>query len=384
MRVSAQLLAAPQGTIIWSDRIDVAATDLIRIQDELSERIVDSLSLPLAARDQQVLRRDVPASAKAYELYLRGNSHFYHPENWTIARDLFIECVAEDPHYAPAWARLGRCYRLTAKFASDTVEQMRESLKRADVAFRTAFELNPDLPLAHHLYTPLETDLGRAEEAMLRLVRRARQRRADAELYAGLVHACRYCGLLEASIAAAEQARHIDPQISTSVAQTYWMRGEFERALEGFGPHGFFIGLPYVSLGRNEEAIEAAQASATLVRDPTTRSYQTILPLLLARRSDECQRLLDELAPRNPDPESVFHIARTYAKLDAIGPAVVQFARAVDSGFCCPEAFTRDPWLDSVRTNRGFVEALARAQVRHDQAARKFREAGGERLLKLS
>ena len=384
IRVTAQLLAAPQGTIIWSDRIDVAATDLIRIQDELTERIVDSLSLPLTVPDQQQLRRDAPASAKAYELYLRGNAHFYDSEHWPIARDLFVECVAEDPHYAPAWARLGRCYRLTAKFRSETVEEMRENLKRADIAFRTAFELNPDLPLAHHLYTPLETDLGRAEEALLRLVRRARQRRADAALYAGLVHACRYCGLLDASVAAAEQAKHIDPQISTGVALTYWMRGEYERALEGAGLHGFFTGLEYLSIGRPDEAIKAAEASANVVRDPTTRQYQTIVPLLIKGRTEECRRVLDELAPRNPDPESVFYIARTYAKLGAIDSAVTQFARSVDSGFCVPSTFARDPWLDSIRDQPGFVDALARAQVRHDQAARKFEAAGGLRLLKTS
>ena len=384
LRISAQLLAAPEGTIIWSDRIDVPVDDLIRIQDELTERIVDSLSLPLASRDQQMLRRDAPASAKAYELYLRGNSHFYHSENWTIARDLFIECVTEDPRYAPAWARLGRCYRLTAKFRSATVSEMKENLKRADVAFRNAFEINPDLPVAHHLYTPLETDLGRAEEAMLRLVRRARQRRADPELYAGLVHACRYCGLLEASVAAQEHARRLDPQISTSVAQTFWMLGEFERAIDGFGPHGFFLGLPFVSLGRTAEALAAAEQASAVVRDATTRSYQKILPLLLTGRKVECEQLLDELAPRNPDPESVFHIARTYARLGAIDSAVAQFGRAVDSGFFCAPAFALDSWLDPLRDHRLFTEAVARAQVRHAQAVRKFREAGGERLLGLT
>src|SRR4029453_16808811 len=107
--------------------------------------------------------RDVPASVRAYELYLRGNSHFYDSGKWSVARDLFVECVKEDPRYAPAWAALGRCYRLTAKFGSPTIEEVEENLRRADVAFRKAFDLNPDLPPAHHLYTNVETDLGRAE-----------------------------------------------------------------------------------------------------------------------------------------------------------------------------------------------------------------------------
>ena len=381
LRVSAQLLGVPEGTIIWSDRIDVATDDLIRIQDELSERIVDSLSLPLAARDQQLLRRDVPASARAYELYLRGNSLFYSSDQWTIARDLYVECVAEDPAYAPAWARLGRCYRLTAKFMSATVAEMTDHMKRAEVAFRHAFEINPDLPIAHHLYTPLETDLGRSEEAMLRLVRRARQRRADPELYAGLVHACRYCGLLDASVAAHDQARRLDPQIATSVAQTYWLLGEFEKAVDGFGPHGFFFGLPYVSLGRHEEALAATEQASAVVRDATTRSYQKILPLLLRGETTACRELLDDLAPRNPDPESIFHIARTYAKLGVLDAAAVQFSRAVDAGYSCVSAFDRDSWLEPMRAVPAFVDAMARARVRHADAVRKFRDAGGERLL---
>ena len=380
LRVNAQLLGVPDGTIIWSDRIDVAMDDLLRIQDELTERIVDSLSLPLAARDQQLLHRDTPASAKAFELYLRANSFFYSSDQWTVARELYVACVAEDPGYAPAWARLGRCYRLTAKFLSATVAEMRDHLKRADVAFRNAFEINPDLPLAHHLYTPLETDLGRSEEAMLRLVRRARQRRADPELYAGLVHACRYCGLLDASLAAHAQARRLDPQISTSVAQTHWVLGEFEKSINGFG-QGFFSGLPYVSLGRQAEALAATEQASVVVRDATTREYQRILPLVLRGQHQECRALLDELAPRNPDPESIFYIARTYARIGALDEAVAQFGRAVDSGYFCAPAFDRDEWLDPLRTHPDFVSALARAHLRHAGAVHKFRDAGGDRLL---
>jgi eukaryotic-like serine/threonine-protein kinase len=382
LRVSAQLLAVPDGTIMWSDRMDVAIDDLIRIQDELTARIVDSLALPLASREQQLLHRDVPASPKAYELYLRANSFFYSTEDWTIARDLYVECVTEDPAYAPAWARLGRCYRLTAKFRSASVGEMRDHLKRAEVAFRNAFEANPDLPLAHHLYTALETDLGRAEAAMLRLVRRARERRADPHLYAGLVHACRYCGLLDASVAAHDLAKRLDPQIATSVAQTYWLRGEYDRLPELGGLGGFFHGLHFVALGRNEDALVAAEQASAVVTDATTRSYQKIVPLLLKGDHDACRALLDDLAPRNPDPESIFHIARMYARLGAIGSAVMQFARAVDAGYFSVATFERDDWLDPLRHDPRFIAALARARIRHDDAVRKFRDAGGERLLR--
>jgi eukaryotic-like serine/threonine-protein kinase len=352
------------------------------VQDELGQRIADSLAVPLGPSEQQLLRRDVPVSPRAYDLYLRANHIFYESAGWAISRDMYIECVADDPGFAPAWARLGRCYRMTAKFQSATLEEARENLKRAEAAFQKAFELNPDLPLAHHLYTAVETDSGRAEAAVLRLVRRARQRRADPELYAGLVHACRYCGLLDASVAAHNLARQLDPQVATSVPPTFWMLGQYERAIEGFS--GFFVGLPQASLGRDADAIAAARASAATVRDPLTRSFQAVLPLVLERRFEECRRLLDDLAPRNPDPESIFHVARTYARIGATDAAVAQFERAVDMGFVVHSWFVRDPWLEPLTAEPGFHEALARAERRSNEAATMFRNADGERLLGIS
>jgi eukaryotic-like serine/threonine-protein kinase len=382
IRVTAQLISALQGTILWSERMDVPLDDVIRVQDDLTLRIADSLAVPLNATEQQLLRPDVPVNPRAYDLYLRANNIFYETAASAISRDLYIECVAEDPSFAPAWARLGRCYRLAAKFHSSTLDEARESLKRAEASFRRAFELSPDLPLAHHLYTAVETDSGRAEAAVLRLVRRARQHRGDPELYAGLVHACRYCGLLDESVAAHKLARQLDPHVATSVPPTFWMLGEYERAIEDFS--GFFVGLPEASLGRDADAIATARASAATVRDPLTRSFQAVLPLVLERRFDECRRLLDELAPRNPDPESIFLVARTYARIGASEAAVAQFERSVGMGFVVHSWFVRDPWLEPLINEPRFQEALARAERRSSEAAQMFRNAGGERLLGTS
>src|SRR5690348_18203579 len=100
-------------------------------------------------------------------------------------------------------------------------------LTRAESAFQRALALNPDLAQAHKLYAQLEADLGRAHDAMVRLVGRARI--ADPEIMAGLVTTCRYCGLLDASIAAHERARRLDPRINTSVMHTWGMQGDYER-----------------------------------------------------------------------------------------------------------------------------------------------------------
>jgi len=156
LRLTFQLVEAPSGAVIWSDTAVVSMEDLFHLQDELSKRIAQSLMLPLSEREHRTLRHDRPATATAYEYYLRANqiAAVRTVDNMRLARDLYVQCLEEDSEYAPAWARLGRVYRFIEKFGEDADA----NLVRADGAFRKAFALNPDLPVAHNLYTQVECD----------------------------------------------------------------------------------------------------------------------------------------------------------------------------------------------------------------------------------
>jgi len=385
LRVQAQLVAVPDGTILWSESPQIAMGDLFQLQDDLSRRLVASLSLPLTSREHRQLGRDVPASARAYELFLRANQHFYHPLDWTISRDLYQECLAEDPGFAPAWARLGRCYRLTAKFMSRSDADVDENMRRSDEAFKRALELNPDLAIAHNLYTFLEADLGRAADAVVRLLDQARRRPSDPEVYAGLVHACRYAGLLDESLAAYARAKELDPNVPTSVAQTFWMSGDFEGALsEKFGgfTFGYIRGLALASHGRTDDAIRHLAEREVSARDTMGRDYLYALRSLLEGRVDDCLATLsDSLVRLNVDPESRYYLARTLARAGAQDRALAEIAWVVNRGFNCYRVLLRDPWFDPVRGRPEFANALRRAEAGYRDAARRFADANGHRIL---
>ena len=72
-----------------------------------------------------------------------------------------------------------------------------DSEARAEDAFRRALALNPRLSIAHKFYAHLEADIGQAQRAVVRLLGEATRHGNDPELFAGLVHACRYCGLFD-------------------------------------------------------------------------------------------------------------------------------------------------------------------------------------------
>src|SRR5436190_11507893 len=219
IRVTAQLTDAANGTLVWSHSTQTSIGSVFRLQDELTGRVVNALSLPLTAREQRVLRQDVPSGAKAYEYYLRGNQFSQDPKQWAAARDLYLRCVEADPCYAPAWARLGRIHHVMAKYLTTGASA---GLQRAEAAFRQALDLNPDLAIAHKFYAQLEVDLGRAGDAMTRLVPRA-QGAADPEVFAGMINPLRYSGLLEASVAAHSRAVALAPKIRTGVPHTWFL-----------------------------------------------------------------------------------------------------------------------------------------------------------------
>src|SRR5262245_19376956 len=149
VRVSTQLTDAAAGTLLWSHTAQAPVGDLFGVQDELAQRIVESLSLPLTTRDRQTLKGDTPASTKAYDYFLRGNQLSLDTKQWSTARDLYERSVQEDPRFAPAWARLGRIRHVMAKYIEAGKQ---DELDRAEAAFRRALDLSPDLPVAHKLY----------------------------------------------------------------------------------------------------------------------------------------------------------------------------------------------------------------------------------------
>jgi serine/threonine protein kinase/tetratricopeptide (TPR) repeat protein len=381
LRVNTQLVEAPAGSVLCSHSSQVPLGDIFALQDELSRRVVEALSLPLSAGDEQRLRRDVPGTAKAYEYYLRGNELSTKPNNWSVARNLYRECLALDPNYAPAWARLGRVNRVLGMYSG---ESGAEYYEQAKAAFTRALELNPDLSLAHNLYTNLEVELGEAEAAMQRLVRRAHERTGDPELFAGLVQACRYCGLLEAAIAAFEHAHRLDPQIRTSVAHAYLALGDYERSIAtNVEDQPALNAYALDALGRTNEAIGLLrQIDATTLPKLYRLYVQGLLNLFEGNRTGAIQSfrtLASESSMR--DPCGWYYVARSIAYLGDADAALEYLERSVSAGFFCAPWLARDPWLDSVRHRAEFRRLLADAEGRHRRAADMFLQVGGDRLL---
>jgi serine/threonine protein kinase/tetratricopeptide (TPR) repeat protein len=380
LRVTAQLADVPSGTVRWSQTLPGRLGDIFKLQDALTSRIVDSLSIPLTARDRQALVRDAPASAKAYEFYLRANQLAYQAQNWTVARDLYQQCLADDANYAPAWARLARLHRLIGMYSGETAG---DPYALAEGAFQRALTINPDLSIAHNLYTPVELETGRARQAMLRLLERTRRRSADPELFAGLVQACRYVGLQGPAIVAHEHATRLEPGIRTAVAHAYLSAGEYEKATAHDHEEPPLVSLLALDLmGRRDEAVAHARRQLVPGLPALFRRFFELMIAGLDGDDAEARAASDEILARwrLRDPCGTFYLARALARIEHPS-ALPMLKRAVAGGYYIYTFITRDPWLDPLRGSSEFNAVVRLAEAGYRDAVAAFAAAGGEKLL---
>ncbi len=384
LRVSVQLVEAPGGTLLTSHTVQSSMGDLFHLQDDISQRVFDALSLPLTA-EAAPPEPDAPHDPEAYELYLRANEMVRTYDGLPRARHLYELCLERDPGFAPAWAHLGRCQRVIGKF----IEEQPDSEARAENALRQALAINPRLSIAHKFYAHLEADMGQPQQALRRLVEQAKLNGNDPELFAGLVHACRYCGLYDESIAAHAEARRLDPNVPTSVEQTLLMAGDVERLLEIPRPlvvAGADDGMRVIALGfagRREAARLAADEMRRIPRIPAFRAWSEALFAWVERRLDDVLAHLATLRGLKiqDDPEALFLEAWLLCDLGDHDEGARLIERAVAKGYCPSQLLRNRPEFEALRRRAAFQAVLAEADANRLRGREVFREAGGERLL---
>jgi eukaryotic-like serine/threonine-protein kinase len=383
LRVTAQLVEAPSGTLLTAHTVQSSMGDLFGLQDDLARRVVEALSLPLVGVMSPT--PDAPHDPRAYELYLRANDLARTYDGLPGARDLYRQCLELDSRFAPAWARLGRCYRVMGKF----IDGAPDSESRAEDAFRRALALNPRLSIAHKFYANFEADMGQAERAIVRLLGEATRHGNDPELFAGLVHACRYCGLFDQSIAAHAEARRLDPNVPTGLEQTFMLAGDVDRMLALEPPAvvaGADEGIRVIGLGlagRLDEARERLLAMRPSPRIPAFQVWIDHLTDWLDRRRDAMLVGISVLGPLKiqNDPEAIFQEGWLLCDVGEHEAGLVQLQRAVAKGYFVSPTLSRSRQFDALRGHPAFETLLAEAEAGRQRALAAFREAGGERLL---
>lgn len=114
VRLSAELADCESGSTIWSDRFAGEAADLFDLQDELSAKVVATITPQVQEAELRRVLRKRPESLDAYEYMLRGLDLMYRFEDDKFAQALpmFEKAMALDPSYAMAHALAASWYNV--------------------------------------------------------------------------------------------------------------------------------------------------------------------------------------------------------------------------------------------------------------------------------
>jgi tetratricopeptide (TPR) repeat protein len=254
--------------------------------------------------------------------------------------------------------------------------------RNAESAIARALELNPDQGNAHMLQAQIETDLGRAAEAMVRLVGYARRNGRSAEVFAGLCYACRYCGLVEESLAADDRARELDPTLVTSVVHTHFLLGNDARVVELLPStaYGYTGLIALIRLGRTAEALDAARQQEAAAPAPFRALVRSARELIEGRNQDSA-RSLDEVVTGIPDPEALFYVARQLAYLGEARRSLDALSAAISAGYLGLAAGHQDHWFDGIRHLPEFARLCETAATSRHAALMTFQQANEGRVL---
>lgn len=269
--IRGELVNVSDGAQLWGEQYNRSPSDILAIQDEIAKAISESLKFKLTRGDQICLYKQPTDNIEAYNLYLRGR-YFWnkYSKEWVLkAIEAYQQAIAIDSSYALAHCGMADAYfRLSnvhfpprevlpkAKEAALRAVEIDDNLAEghsslglvkvyydhdwvgAEMEFRKAIKLNPDLASAHQRFGSYLTFMGRFEE----------------------------------SIRHYEMALELDPfslQVNINLATTYFLRGEYDRAIKhltrtselepNYMPVHFVLGCTYIQQNRLAEAIAEFQ-----------------------------------------------------------------------------------------------------------------------------
>jgi TolB-like protein/Flp pilus assembly protein TadD len=279
LRVTVQLVSVENGAILWAEKYDEQFSDFFALEDSISERVAEVLSVRLTADDRLRLARRHTGSVEAHHWYLKGRYHWNRRTEDGLRRaiECFNEAIAADPNHALAYVGLADSYTLLGTITYGAFHR-RDVWPRARAAAAKALELDERLAEAHtslaFIKFRYDWDWAGAEQGFTRAIELNPHYATARQWYAYfLATRSRHDEALR-EIRCAQQLDPLSLPIATGVGRFLYFAGRHDEAAvecrKAIEMDGTFAGahldlaMVYVQLGRHDDAIVEARRAVDL------------------------------------------------------------------------------------------------------------------------
>ena len=202
IRVTAQLLDVSENSTRWSASFSERLTDVLELEDSISEQVTRSLLPKLSGDDELRIAKRGTDCPEAHDAYLQGRYFWnqFTPDSFPKSLEAFDRAVDLDPNYALAYAGICDYYTWAGIYGilspreahpkvlaaaekalalDDTLAEAHAALglyfsnqqrwSEAERSYRRSIALNPNYPLSHEWLSALLVGTGRFEEGLREL-----------------------------------------------------------------------------------------------------------------------------------------------------------------------------------------------------------------------
>ena len=269
--VTAQLIDASSGRLLWSESHDGEIKDLFAVRNQITQNVVGQLAIKLQDIETRRALKKPTESLDAYDYVLRGRqSYARNTRSANLdARRMFERAIQLDPAYASAYAALGST-RLNAA-TSGWTEFRDDALRDAEKMGQKAIELDADNAEAHRLLGRIYLNRVQFDLANSEHDRAIALNPNDAESYDARGEILVFTGRPKEALAAFDVAQRLNPGVGYRlelIGWAYYLQRRYQDAVTAFaasasvGPDDYYndcgLAAAYAQLDRKDEAARAA------------------------------------------------------------------------------------------------------------------------------
>ena len=375
LRVTVQLINIENGSTLWGRKFDEDHSDILKVEDSISEQVADALMLKLNEIEKERFAKPYTRNAQAYQAFMKGRFFWEKRTVNSLQRSnrYFEQALELDPDYALAYVGLARSFLSQTDVLLSPPE---ESVEKARDMIQKALEIDAGLAEAHALlgYISLVYEWDRPEaERRFRLALEINPNGSETHQFYS--YYLKLTGRFDEAIVEIRRAQEIDPtssKIGAKVGLTLYLARrydeavtEMENALE-LDPNCvdalFCSGLIHEQKKDFEKALEAYQRAQSISGKPCAEVLGNLgRACALAGQLVKAREVLAQLLALSKEKYvSPYHIAYVYLGLADKNQVFECLEKSFQNRDIELALLRFDPALDPLRLDARFKSLLTR------------------------
>jgi TolB-like protein/Tfp pilus assembly protein PilF len=395
LRLSIELIDMTKNERLWNKTVQVDYDNVFKIQNDISNAIVDGLKYELEPEEINLLESKENVDPVAYDYYLRSKSSeriegLTFLQNVEYKFDLIDKAIKIDPNFGDAWSLRGRHANVLSRSGINLLKYE----KIAAESYSRSIILSPNSFTTIMRSSGYFAESGNVEKSTEMLLNGMNKSGGSiAGLYSSMGYILRYAGFMNESIGVYKKSLDLDKTDLTEQTRLVQMgksyiyqkkysdaKNIFNAAIKKIKKHRkpipdekFYQAMPYIYLKENDNA-EVYLKDVINNNDMGTWVLisQAYLSLINGNfiKGMEYINSLEKIGIT--DSEMKYRLVHFYIMMNDETKALKALEESVDGGFFCYSYIKSDPLTLPIHNHPKFKRIVEKAKIRHELYEKRF------------